>query len=98
MVSLYKLREIAHLAGTLGNDEAKVVGDAIETRFPQLRDIRNWWSHPTKDIDQMVWFTDGVYGMQPGGVGGWAAVTVEDHHEVEHFYERLCAALGPLPD
>jgi hypothetical protein len=97
LLSLFRLREIGRIAGTLDHADAAAVGDAIEERFPLVREVRNWWSHPAKEIGFTSWFSDAIYRLEPNG-RAVAILDVDDHHsEVRAFYVRLCDALGLLP-
>lgn len=95
ILSLYRLREIARIAGTMGHTEAAKIAAAIDGRFPLVREVRDWWSHPAKVIGMTSWFSDAVYRLEAGG-RAVPVRDVEDHHdEVRGYYAQLCEVLGP---
>ena len=97
ILSVWRLVELARQARDSDVTGAGDIYDEMVTHWPFLQDVRNWWTH-ARGMEWTTWFSDGVYRLQPGG-GAVPVIDVKDDHEdVERFYERLCLALGPLPD
>jgi len=67
LLSLHRLREIARVPATMGNVEAGAIGDALEARFPLVREVRSWWNHPAKKMAWTSSFSDAVHRLLPNG-------------------------------
>ena len=94
---MWRLLELARQAHENAVQGAGEVHDEMLERWPLLPEVRNWWIH-ARGMEWTTWFSDGVYRLQPDG-GAVPVIDVKDDHEdVERIYDRLCLALGPLPD
>lgn len=97
LLCVWRLYELARQAGKLKVADATTLQNEMRQRWPLLDEVRNWWTH-AKKIEWTSWFSDGIYRLHPDGTAVPVIDVEDDHQEVEAFYERLCAALPPLPD
>lgn len=96
LLCVWRLWELARRAASYRVREAETVQADMHDRWPFLDEVRNWWVH-AKSMEWTTWFSDGIYRMRPDDAAQ-RVIHIDDHEEVEQFYERLCEVLGPLTD
>lgn len=96
LLSVWRLMELARQAADSDVDGAAEVRDGMMERWPLLGEVRNWWIH-ARSVEWTTWFSDAVYRLEAGGSTRPVIHVRDDQADVERFYDRLCAALGPLP-
>lgn len=97
VLSVWRLLELARQASDNDVVGARQIHNDMLARWPLLPEVRNWWIH-ARAMEWTTWFSDGIYRLQPDGGAVPVIDVLEDHGDVEHFYDQLCHALGPLPD
>jgi hypothetical protein len=96
ILSVWRLVELARQARDNEVAGASDIYDGMLSRWPFLREVRNWWTH-ARGMEWTTWFGGSVYRLQSDG-GAVPVIDVkDDHDDVERFYDALCLALGPLP-